>query len=114
MKKITEIFVFFCFITNSVMPSMGMAKTFSGGLVLPQPGSMVNLTPAVTPAYLKGMIIDPNKPFKFDFIIFRGDKPLAQSQKKEEYTKLIKYFLAALAVPDEDQWVNLSPSDWVK
>jgi hypothetical protein len=31
------------------------------------------------------------------------------SKKKEEYTKLTKYFLASLAIPDDDQWVNLSP-----
>ena len=45
----------------------------------------------------------------FDFIIYRGDKLLSNGQKQEEYKKLIKYFLASLAIPDEDQWVNLSP-----
>ena len=36
-------------------------------------------------------------------------KSLTDAQKKEEYTKLTKYFLASLAIPDDDQWVNLSP-----
>jgi len=31
------------------------------------------------------------------------------SQKRQEYKKLVKYFLASLTIPDEDQWVNLSP-----
>ena len=74
----------------------------------------MGLSPEITPAYLKGMYIDPKNPFKFDFIIYRGDKPLSNAQKKFEYLRLIKYFLASLAIPDSDQWVNLSPSDWVK
>ncbi|MBF0387934.1 MAG: hypothetical protein HQL20_08785 [Candidatus Omnitrophica bacterium] len=67
------------------------------------------LTPAFNPAQLKGMVINPADPFKFDFIVNRGDEPLTAAQKQDEYSKLIKYFLAALAVPDTDQWVNLSP-----
>ena len=109
MKKPFSLFLIFILFANGVMPSCGMAQILSTGPSLPQPGEMVPLSPAMTPAYLKGMVIDPKNPFKFDFIVFRGDKPLSESQKKVEYTKLIKYFLAALAVPDEDQWVNLSP-----
>jgi hypothetical protein len=77
--------------------------------LMPAPGTMVPLSPQYTPAYLKGIVIHPNEPFKFDFIIYKGDKPLTYAQKKEEYTKLTKYFLASLAIPDNDQWVNLSP-----
>ncbi len=76
---------------------------------MPQPGVAVGLTSLFTPAYLKGMVINPGDPFKFDFIIYRGDDLLSENKKQEEYSKLIKYFLAALAVPDTDQWVNLSP-----
>ena len=70
---------------------------------------MVHLSPEFSPAYLKGIVVHPEDPFKFDFIIYKGDKPLSDAQKKEEYTKLTKYFLASLAIPDDDQWVNLSP-----
>ena len=31
------------------------------------------------------------------------------TQLKEESTKLIKYFLASLTIPEKDLWVNLSP-----
>jgi hypothetical protein len=74
-----------------------------------QPGVMVNLSPEFTPAYLKGIVIHPENALKFDFIIYKGDKQLSDSQKREEYTKLTKYFLASLTIPDDDQWVNLSP-----
>jgi|GEM_PF-1418281 len=76
---------------------------------MPQPGTMVTLTPAFMPSHLRGMVIHPNDPFKFDFLVYRGDQQLTNDQKQLEYSKLIKYFLAALAIPDEDQWVNLSP-----
>ncbi len=77
--------------------------------VMPAPGSMVNLSPAYEPAFLKGIVIHPDNALKFDFIVQRGDGNLSEDQKKIEYNKLIKYFLASLAVPDKDQWVNLSP-----
>ena len=76
---------------------------------MPKPGVMVPLSPQYTPAYLKGIIIHPENALKFDFIIYKGDKPLTDAQKRDEYTKLTKYFLASLAIPDDDQWVNLSP-----
>jgi transcriptional regulator with XRE-family HTH domain len=76
---------------------------------MPVPGAMVPLSPAFTPAYLKGIVIHPENALKFDFIIYKGDKELTAAQKRQEYTKLTKYFLASLAIPDDDQWVNLSP-----
>ncbi|MBF0387952.1 MAG: hypothetical protein HQL20_08875 [Candidatus Omnitrophica bacterium] len=78
-------------------------------LGLPEPGQKVALSPAFTPAHLRGLVVHPDEPFKLDFIIQRGDTELSAGQKQEEYSRLIKYFLASLAVPDRDQWVNLSP-----
>ncbi|MBF0512137.1 MAG: hypothetical protein HQL13_07420, partial [Candidatus Omnitrophica bacterium] len=76
---------------------------------LPLPGTMVHLSPSFVPAILKGIIIHPENGFQFDFIIHKGDAFLPEAQKRAEYTKLARYFLASLAIPDEDQWVNLSP-----
>ncbi len=76
---------------------------------MPRPGDMVHLSPDFTPAYLKGIIIQPDNALKFDFLVDKGSSPLNGAPKKQEYNKLIKYFLAALTVPDKDQWVNLSP-----
>ena len=70
---------------------------------------MVNLSPAFNPAVLQGIVIHPNDPLKFDFLVNKGEVLLNDEQKSVEYTKLIKYFLAALTIPDHDQWVNLSP-----
>jgi hypothetical protein len=104
-KRTVSVFVLFTFLLSS----LGVNGAYAQALGLPQPGQMVGLTPAFTPAHLKGMVIHPNEPFKFDFIIHHGDTSLDQAGKQAEYQKLIKYFLAALAVPDNEQWVNLSP-----
>ena len=73
------------------------------------PGEMVRLSPEFTPAYLKGIVIHPENALRFDFIVNKGDAALTDEQKKKEYTRLTKYFLASVAIPDDDQWVNLSP-----
>ena len=108
---------YFVYYTN-ITPPQGWAQTLDSkpnsaiitaiGL-MSKPGSPVSLSAGFDLAHFKGMVIDPNDPFKFDFIIHQGDEQLSDNQKQQEYTKLIKYFLAALAVPDTDQWVNLSP-----
>src|SRR3989338_3365585 len=99
-------------ITAFVASSLYVPKVQAGEMVvpvMPKPGTMVSLSPAFTPAYLKGIVIHPDNALKFDFLVHKGDGNLDENQKKEEYNKLIKYFLAALTVPDKDQWVNLSP-----
>ncbi len=111
MRKIISVFVLFAFLANGLIPQSWaqLASPVGGEVNLPKPGVMVHLSPEFTPALLKGIVIHPENAFKFDFIVYKGDKGFTEVQKKEEYTKLIKYFLASLAVPDEDQWVNLSP-----
>jgi hypothetical protein len=76
---------------------------------MPEPGTRVGLTPAFTPARLTGMAIKPDQPFRFDFFVAPGDTALRGEALKAESGKLIRYFLAALAIPDTHQWVNLSP-----
>ena len=45
--------------------------------------------------------MDPDQPFRFDFIVNKGDTVLSGNEKEAEYGKLARYFLAALAVPDQ-------------
>ena len=92
--------------------SVNIPQVHAGELVvasLPAPGSMLTLSAAYNPAHLMGLTIHPDSPLKFDFLIHKGDGNLTQEQKKTEYTKLIKYFMASLTISDKDQWVNLSP-----
>ena len=85
---------------------------------LPAPGVMVHLSPVFNPPILKGIKVHPDNPFQFDFILDQGDSDIARSeatkqsqqeQLKTETTRLIKYFLASLTIPEKDLWVNLSP-----
>jgi len=85
-------------------------------LGLPQPGTMVNLTPAYVPVIVKGLRVHPENPILFDFIVDTGNTPLSSPNAlvgdpvfKRECLKLIKYFLASLTIPEDDLWVNLSP-----
>jgi len=84
---------------------MAQAQDF----ILPKPGIMVSLSPAFAPPMLKGIKVHTDNPLHFDFILDKGDSQLSNEQIKDESSKLIKYFLASLTIPEKDLWVNLSP-----
>jgi uncharacterized protein YnzC (UPF0291/DUF896 family) len=104
-KRTVITIVVSCFIATSLNISFVHAQE----LLLPKPGVMVHLSPAFCPAMLKGIKVHRDNPFRFDFILDKGDGYLADDQLKKESSKLIKYFLASLTVPEKDLWVNLSP-----
>ncbi len=78
---------------------------------LPSVGTMIRPTLAFDPAMIKGVTVFPDNPLRFDFIVDTGDTDLEGEPLKAESNKLIKYFLTALTVPEEDLWVNLSPNE---
>ena len=78
---------------------------------LPVPNMVMSAGGVYHPARLVGMRVDPYAPFSFDFIVAKGDSGLEGEALKKESEKLIKYFLAALAVPEDEMWVNLSPQE---
>jgi len=89
-------------------PSAGFAQG-ANLLNLPAPGMMVVTSPAFQPTIIAGMKIYPDDPLRFDFIIDTGDNHLEGEALKKESQKLINYFMAALTVPEDEMWVNLSP-----
>ena len=95
--------ILLAFLVNSLGPiPMAHADDF----YLPAPGVMVRLSPPLDPPMLKGIKVHPENPFRFDFILDQGD---SGTSSKTEATRLIKYFLASLTIPEKDLWVNLSP-----
>jgi hypothetical protein len=94
---------------------MGPCPVYAQDFYLPAPGVRVSLSPQYNPPILKGIKVHPDNPFKFDFILDQGDSKSMSSPNalvgdlKQESTKLIKYFLASLTIPEKDLWVNLSP-----
>jgi len=76
---------------------------------LPEIGTMLVRTASFIPPIVRGMTIYPQNPFQFDFIIDAGDNDFNSEVFTRESLKLIKYFLTALTVPENEMWVNLSP-----
>ncbi len=103
--RIIVSFVVVAFLSTSVVTPASYAQAVN----LPKPGTMVMTSPAFTPAMLRGITIDSENPFRFDFIVDNGDTGLKGDALKAESEKLIKYFLASMTVPEKDLWVNLSP-----
>jgi len=93
------------FVASLIIPPDLHAQT----LVLPVPGSMLALSKPYMPVMVKGLMVHPEHPFQFDFFVDSGDTGLKGEGLKAESMKLIKYFLAALTVPEDQMWVNLSP-----
>ncbi len=79
------------------------------GLNLPAPGTFVSTTSGFTPVIVRGLTIHPENPLEFDFIVDTGHTNLDEAAFTNEASRLIKYFLASLTVPEKEMWVNLSP-----
>lgn len=112
MKKYLNNIINVTLITIFLISSPNYSFVYASGLslpVLPKPGDMIGLSQDFIPAMLKGMVINPENPLQFDFLIDAGDSSFTAIDKAAEYKKLVKYFLAALTVPNHEQWVNLSP-----
>lgn len=89
-------------------PLSGYAQNFHVSN-LPQPGTMVSSSGSFAPALVKGMVIHPEQPLNFEFIVDSGNDAVDPANIAQEGEKIAKYFLAALTVPENDLWVNLSP-----
>ncbi len=98
-----------CMMSALVMsiPAKGWAASGPyAAMELPVPGQMMSLSSSTDPVRLEGVRVYSQEPFRFDFIVNRGQ---AGEDVRQESERLIRYFLAALTVPEEDLWVNLSP-----
>jgi len=99
-------FIFLAFLANTLGP---LPTARADEFRLPAPGTMVHLSTAFNPPVLKGIKVHPDDPFKFEFILDQGDSFPNPGDLQQESSKLIKYFLASLTIPEKDLWVNLSP-----
>lgn len=77
--------------------------------VVPVSANSVAVTPGFQPPVLLGLKIHPENPLLFDFIVDQGQSKLTSGELQNETEKLVKYFFAALTIPDKEAWVNLSP-----
>ncbi|MBF0489767.1 MAG: 50S ribosomal protein L11 methyltransferase [Candidatus Omnitrophica bacterium] len=115
MKKLISIVLLVSFLTTTQGSHIVQAQE----LTLPVAGVRGHLSPEFNPPILRGIKVYPDNPFRFEFVLDQGDRTSLEAKSesilaKEDYlktesTKLIKYFLASLTVPEKDLWVNLSP-----
>jgi len=109
IRRIIGSFVFLTFYSGVICSNPYLYAQDS--LRLPPPGEMVPLSQDFSPSLIRGIKVYLKNPFRFDFIVDTGDSNLEGELLKEESEKLIHYFLTALAIPEEDLWVNLSPHE---
>jgi len=89
--------------------SLGVNVSASTLVNAPQAYPLISASPAFNPPTLKGIKFYPRDPLKLDFIIDSGNFNSSNEELKLDAEKLIRYFLAALTIPENDLWVNLSP-----
>ncbi len=107
-KRLTSLILILIFLVTSVTPLPSIAQVIpSSNAIAPT----LATTAPFHPVSIEGMRMNPKEPLQFDFIVDTGDTLLDVNgaQFRQETTKLIKYFLAALTVPENEVWVNLSP-----
>ena len=109
LKRVSYVSLMFVLVFMLVFPPQVVNAQSLASLNLPVVGVQVGLTEAFVPIMLKGVSIDVNNPLNFSFLVESGDSEGLEEEIKKETESLVKYFLAALTVPEEDWWVNLSP-----
>ncbi|MEI6438352.1 MAG: hypothetical protein WCO69_06365 [Candidatus Omnitrophota bacterium] len=76
---------------------------------LPLPGARVEVSARFDLPTLRGMVVHPDEPLRFDFLVNKGDALASTAISRDDGQRLVDYFLAAMTVPRQDLWVNLSP-----
>ncbi len=111
-RRFLALWVSISFLGTSIFlpPAHAQSVDISGlSFFLPKPGTRVSLSPAFKPVLIKGLKVHPENPFMFDFIVDPGDERLSADNFKKVSQRMVNYFLASLATPEKDLWVNLSP-----
>jgi len=106
-KRFIFYFLLFSFIANIILPYPLFAQT-AAVYGLPVPGTMLNNSKVYSYPVLKGVRIDPENPAYLEFIIDSKNQRMIDNP---ELKRLISYFMAALTIPEQDLWVNLSPNE---
>lgn len=99
--------VLMTFVVNTVTADIAHAGVIEAPhvLMLP-PGSLVSRSPNFSLPGLKAIKVNPQDPFKIDFIVDRADQLVTAQEQAEQTQTLTKYFLSFLALPEEDWTPN--------
>ena len=100
---VTSRIIVFCLSFSLVLGPSSVHAQSINFFNLPVPGTMVPLSTGYMPALMQGIIVDPTNPLRLDFIVDTGDTDLKGEALKDESLKMVKYFYAALTVPEEER-----------
>jgi glucan phosphorylase len=112
-RKVVSLWITISFTATIIFsPRLSFAiENFGTDVNLPLPRQMISCSQPYEPALIQGMTVHPENPLLFDFIIDAGDSQLGGSALQKEALRMVKYFLAAMTIPDREMWVNLSPEE---
>lgn len=91
---------------SALYPSVVSAQ--SAGVLMPA----LPVDPVIegyNPMSIRGIKIYPDQPLRFDLLVDKGSSTFEGEALRHDIERLSRLFLASLAVPQEDMWVNLSP-----
>jgi len=108
LNKIWSLAVILAFLANTFLPTPCLAQEFNINQ-LPIPGTLVAESASFKPLVLKGLIVNPQKPLAFQFILDTGQGTQDRQVIQAQAPRLLQYFLTGLTVPESELWVNLSP-----
>ena len=106
-RRVTSIIMAVC-LASQIATAPGFAM-MPDNPEFPPATQILASTAPFTPVIIKGVVIHPEDPLKFDFLMDTGTSRPKGDTLRQEADRTIKYFLAALTVPEKDLWVNLSP-----
>ena len=104
-SRLTTGVVLAAFLNMTLGPVVGLAQG------IPVVSRSLPFRPLNSSVQIRGIKIYPQDPLRFNFFVDRGRFGLKDQSLMIESKRLIKYFLAALTTPEEQMWVNLSPSE---
>ena len=110
LKRVTAILTIVTFAINCLAIN-SFAWPAYAQTISPAQANLNAISPAANfkPVVIRGINLIPKEPLKFNFLVEKGSLNSSDDDFKQESNKLIKYFLAALTIPDKEKWVNLSP-----
>jgi len=107
LKSIVSCLLFFCCLSLSSPMAVWSSSPAEKRDALSPPNPISRSKP-FCPPILRGVKLLPENPFFLDFIMDIGEDENPDTLHSTT-SRLIKYFLIGLTIPEDQMWVNLSP-----
>ena len=92
--------------SGSIDSALMISNAYGSEVSFAESNTLFSVSSQYSLPSIVGVKFNPSNPFNLDFIIDKADKDKMLDSEKE---KMVRYFLAALTIPEKNLWVNLSP-----